>query len=432
MELRKYDQIDEIVYYEKLDNGLKVYLIPKKTYNKTYALFATKYGSIDNRFVPYGKEEYEIMPLGIAHFLEHKLFETKEGIDAANILTNLGAQANAYTNYTTTAYLFSTTDKVFEALNVLLDFVQEPYFTDENVAREQGIIEQELKMYLDIPSEQLRLGLLKNMFKEHYINQDIGGTVESIKEITKEKLYTVYETFYHPSNMVLVVVGNFDVNECIKTIRNNQQNKQFHPITNIKREYLCEDNQVVNSYGEVKMDILMPKVAVGLKLPYEGLSGEELLKQELLLKILLEDVFGTTSNNYQEMLDKELITRSFSTNIFVEQTAGFLMISTDTLKDDEFANYVKEKLLSLNSIKMSKNNFNRYKKVILGNFIKSLNYLEYIANSFIYYHFKEVDIFKVLDIIEKLTYNDLKLLEKYFVKKAISIFKVLPKNIVKQ
>ena len=130
MELRKYDQIDEIVYYEKLDNGLKVYLIPKKTYNKTYALFATKYGSIDNRFVPYGKEEYEIMPLGIAHFLEHKLFETKEGIDAANILTNLGAQANAYTNYTTTAYLFSTTDKVFEALNVLLDFVQEPYFND--------------------------------------------------------------------------------------------------------------------------------------------------------------------------------------------------------------------------------------------------------------------------------------------------------------
>lgn len=197
----------------------------------------------------------------------------------------------------------------------MLDFVQEPYFTDENVAREQGIIEQELKMYLDIPSEQLRLGLLKNMFKEHYINQDIGGTVESIKEITKEKLYTVYETFYHPSNMVLVVVGNFDVNECIKTIRNNQQNKQFHPITNIKREYLCEDNQVLNSYGEVKMDILMPKVAVGLKLPYEGLSGEELLKQELLLKILLEDVFGTTSNNYQEMLDKELITRSFSTNI---------------------------------------------------------------------------------------------------------------------
>src|SRR5690606_10229237 len=206
--------------------------IPKKSYNKTYALFATKYGSIDNRFVPYVKEEYEIMPLGITHFLEHKLFETKEGIDAANILTNLGAQANAYTNYTTTAYLFSTTDKVFEALNVLLDFVQEPYFTDENVAREQGIIEQELKMYLDIPSEQLRLGLLKNMFKEHYINQDIGGTVESIKEITKEKLYTVYETFYHPSNMVLVVVGNFDVNECIKTIRNNQQNKQFHPITN--------------------------------------------------------------------------------------------------------------------------------------------------------------------------------------------------------
>ena len=432
MKVNQYPLINEQLYYEKLPNGLQVFIVPKENYNKTYALFATKYGSIDNRFVPYGKDEYVTMPLGIAHFLEHKLFETKEGDDAANLLSSLGAEVNAYTNYTTTAYLFSATHKIPEALNILLDFVQDPHFTDENVLKEQGIIDQELKMYLDMPQEQLRLGVLKNMFKEHYINEDIGGTVDSIKEITKEKLYTVYETFYHPSNMILTIVGNVNPDEILNLVKENQSKKVFREITNIKREYKCEDSQVVRPYAEVKMDILMPKVAIGLKLPYERLTGEELLKQELLLKILMEETFGSTSDNYQEMLDLELINNSFNTNIFAEPTAGFIMLSTDTLKDEEFVNYVKEKLLSLKKIKISKSSFNKYKKIILGSFIKSFNYLEYIANSFIYYHFKGVNMFKVIDLIDELTHQDMKSLEKYFHQDAITVFKVLPKHIVKQ
>lgn len=432
MKIKEYPNLKEKIYYEKLDNGLRVYLIPKNNFNKTYAVFATKYGSIDNKFVPYGENEYVTMPLGIAHFLEHKLFEMEDGVDAGVLLSNLGAQANAFTDYSKTAYLFSATSKVDECLNILLDFVQKPYFTDENVAKEQGIIDQELKMYLDVPREVLQLGLLKNMFKHHYINEDIGGTVDSIKEITKENLYTVYETFYHPSNMVLVIVGNINPEETLELIKNNQNKKEFKKPLEIKREYLCEDHLVYKKYGQTKMDILIPKVAIGLKLPFQNYQKDELLKFELMLKILLEETFGPSSDNYQEMLDKELINNTFSYNVFVDQTAGFIIISTDTLNDEEFVKYIQKKLISLNKIKMSKESFNKYRKVILGNFLKSLNYLDYIANSFVHYILKNNDSFKTIEIVEGLNYKDLKTLEKYFKEEAISVYKVLPQNINKE
>lgn len=432
MKTKEYPNLKEQIYYEKLANGLRVYLVPKNNFNKTYAVFATKYGSIDNRFIPYGQSEYVTMPLGIAHFLEHKLFEMEDGIDAGVLLSNLGAQANAFTDYSKTAYLFSATSKVDECLNILLDFVQQPYFTDENVAKEQGIIEQELKMYMDVPREKLQLGLLKNMFQHHYINEDIGGTVESIKEITKEHLYTVYETFYHPSNMVLIIVGNIDPEKTLELIKNNQSKKEFKKTLEIKREYLCEDHIVYKKYGEAKMDILIPKVAIGVKLPYQNYNKDELLKFELMLKILLEETFGPSSDNYQEMLDLELINNTYSYNVFVDQTAGFIIISTDTLKDEEFVTYIKKKLLSLNKIRMTKDSFNKYRKVILGNFLKSLNYLDYIANSFVHYILKNSDSFKTIEIVEGLTYKNIKTLEQYFKKEAISVYKVLPQNLYQE
>lgn len=432
MKIKEYPNIKEKIYYETLENGLKVYIVPKNNFNKTYAVFATKYGSIDNKFIPYGQSEYVTMPLGIAHFLEHKLFEMEDGIDAGILLSNLGAQPNAYTDYSKTAYLFSTTSKFDECLNILLDFVQKPYFTDENVAKEQGIIDQELKMYLDVPRERLQLGLLKNMFLHHYINEDIGGTVESIKEITKEKLYSVYETFYHPSNMMLVIVGKADPEETLNLIKANQSKKDFKKPLEIRREYLCEDSVVFKKYGETKMDILIPKVAVGLKLPFQKYEKDELLKLELMLKIVIEETFGPTSDNYQEMLDRELINNTYSYSVVMEQTAGFIIISTDTLKDEEFAQYIKKKLLSLSKIKMSKDAFNKYRKVISGNFLKSLNYLDYIANTFIHYFFKNSDSFKTIEFIENFSHRDLKTLEQYFKEEAISVYKVLPLNVSKQ
>src|SRR6478672_4091372 len=188
MEKINFDQIQEELYHEKLPNGLNVYILPKKCFNKTFATFTTKYGSVDNTFVPLGKEEYLKVPDGIAHFLEHKLFEKEDG-DVFQQFSKQGASANAFTTFTRTAYLFSSTSNVEQNLETLIDFVQEPYFTEKTVEKEKGIIGQEINMYDDNPDWRLFFGLIENLYQEHPVRIDIAGTVESIAPITKDHLY---------------------------------------------------------------------------------------------------------------------------------------------------------------------------------------------------------------------------------------------------
>lgn len=197
-----FKQLEETLYHEQLSNGLNVYILPKKGFSKTFVTFTTNYGSIDREFIPLGKEEPVIVPDGIAHFLEHKMFEKEDG-DVFSKFSENGASANAFTSSTRTAYLFSSTDKVLDNTKILLDFVQQPYFTKETVDKEKGIIAQEITMYDDLPDWRLYFGAIENMYKAHPVKIDIAGTVESIGEITAEHLYECYNTFYHPSNMVL-------------------------------------------------------------------------------------------------------------------------------------------------------------------------------------------------------------------------------------
>ena len=223
---KDYAQIKETLYTETLANGLKVYLLPKNDFQKTYGLFTTDYGSIDNTFVPIGQEEMIEVPDGIAHFLEHKMFEKEDG-DVFQKFGQQGASANAFTSFTKTSYLFSTTDQVTQNLETLLDFVQSPYFTKETVEKEKGIIGQEIQMYLDDPNWRLFFGILGNLYPKHPLHIDIAGTVASIAEITAEDLYTSYNTFYHPSNMTLFVVGKMDPEALMAFIRDNQAAKEL-------------------------------------------------------------------------------------------------------------------------------------------------------------------------------------------------------------
>ncbi|MDP4170520.1 MAG: pitrilysin family protein, partial [Bacillota bacterium] len=201
MESLMFEQLQEELYFEKMSNGLHVYILPKKGFNKTYATFTTKYGSVDNTFVPLGKEEFVKVPDGIAHFLEHKLFEKEDG-DVFQQFSRQGASANAFTSFTRTAYLFSSTSSVEKNLETLIDFVQDPYFTEKTVEKEKGIIGQEITMYDDNPDWRLYFGLIQNLYKNHPVKIDIAGTIESISHITKDWLYECYHTFYHPSNML--------------------------------------------------------------------------------------------------------------------------------------------------------------------------------------------------------------------------------------
>ena len=269
MKIIEYNNIKETVFQEIFDNGLNLKIIPKKGYKKTFVCLGTNYGSLTNIFKPIDGKEYQEMPLGIAHFLEHKMFEKEDESDISNKFAELGLEVNAYTDYTETVYLFYGSSNLEAGINLLLDFVQNPYFNKESIENEKGIIKQELLMYLDSPKERLHNGLMENMFKKYPLRYDVGGTVESIFNITPELLYKCHNTFYHPSNMILVIVGDVDPIYIRDIVLENQSKKQFIEDLIIDRKFDFEDEVVNNKTSSVNMDVVRPKVTVGIKLPHQ-------------------------------------------------------------------------------------------------------------------------------------------------------------------
>ena len=238
-----FDQLKETLYHEKMENGLNVYILPKQGFSKTFATFTTKYGSIDNDFVPLNSTEYNHVPDGIAHFLEHKLFEKEDG-DVFQQFSKQGASANAFTTFNRTAYLFSSTSNVEKNLETLIDMVQSPYFTEKTVEKEKGIIGQEITMYDDNPDWRLYFGVIENMYQHHPVKIDIAGTIESISILQISYLYECYNTFYHPSNMLLFVVGPVDPDQIMNLIRDNQNKKDYKDMSEIKRRFEDEPSKV--------------------------------------------------------------------------------------------------------------------------------------------------------------------------------------------
>ncbi|QVK19036.1 insulinase family protein [Mycoplasmatota bacterium] len=426
MEKMVYDNLKETVYYEKLDNGLEVYMLPKKGFNKFYATFTTKYGSIDNTFIPIGKKDYITVPDGIAHFLEHKMFESESG-DAFEKFTEYAANSNAYTAFNRTAYLFSCTSYFEENLNLLLDFVQDPYFTDQNVDKEKNIIAQEISMYDDNPDWQLYFGTIENMFKENGVRVDIAGTEESIYQITKELLYECYNTFYHPANMLLFVVGDMDIDQTIELIRNNQSKKDFKPFEKVEKKFVFESNEVNQKQTLTKMDVSTPKVAVGIKNNESRFQGKELMKYEIALDIIFDYLFSKSSTNYQQLLDDALINNTFSYELTIEYSYGFGIISSDTEKPDELTKRLKDILINARHMKMSEEEFTRRKNKLLGASIKSFNSPDAIANSFTRYKFNGMNMFDAIKEYEKLTLADIEEVLPFFDERAITTKVIMPK-----
>lgn len=402
-----FDQLQETLYHEELPNGLNVYILPKQGFNKTFATFTTKYGSIDNHFVPLGKEEAVQVPDGIAHFLEHKLFEDEDG-DVFQLFSKQGASANAFTSFTRTAYLFSSTMNIRENLETLLNFVQKPYFTDESVEKEKGIIEQEIKMYDDNPDWQNYFGLIRTMYKTHPVKIDIAGTVESIYKITSDMLYTCYETFYHPSNMVFFVVGNIDPIETMEIIKENQGKKQFAEPIDIQRFFDTEQKEVNEKELILPMNVNTGKCLIGFKDRNTDLQGEDLLKHELSIQLLLEMMFGQSSENYQKLYEEGLIDDTFSFDYSGEHGYGFSVIGGDTDKPKELTARLKEMVETFTDSPLDEQLMEGIRKKKIGYFLRSLNSPEYIANQFTRYKFNNMDLFHVIPVLESLKKEELK------------------------
>ena len=407
MEKITFEQLQEEMYYEKLNNGLDVYILPKKGFNKTYATFTTKYGSIDNHFLPPGKDEYVKVPDGIAHFLEHKLFEKEDG-DVFQQFSKQGASANAFTSFTRTAYLFSSTSNVEKNLETLIDFVQEPYFTEKTVEKEKGIIGQEITMYDDNPDWRLYFGLIQNMYKNHPVSIDIAGTIESISHITKDMLYECYETFYHPSNMLLFVVGPVNPDEIMGQIKDNQSKKEYKNKPEIQRKFDAEQAGVAEKKQVLKMNVQTSKCLVGIKAANPTESGSEMLKNELSVNVLLDMLFGKSSDNYTELYSSGLIDDTFSYDYSQEQGFGFAMVGGDTNEPDVLASKLEAMLKEAKSGQgLTAESLERTKKKKIGAFLRAVNSPEYIANQFTRYAFNDMNLFDVVPVLESLTMDDL-------------------------
>ncbi|MGX7263588.1 EF-P 5-aminopentanol modification-associated protein YfmH [Enterococcus crotali] len=430
MNKKEYSQINEVLYTEVLDNGLTVYLLPKKDYNKTYGLFTTNYGSIDNEFVPIGEKDFVKVPDGIAHFLEHKMFEKEDG-DIFQQFGRQGASANAFTSFTKTSYLFSTTDQVEKNLETLLDFVQDPYFTKETVEKEKGIIGQEIQMYLDDSNWRLFFGTLGNLYPKHPLHIDIAGTVESIDEITAEDLYTCYNTFYHPSNMTLFVVGKMEPEEMMAFIRNNQSAKEFAKAAPIRRHFPKETAADIIKESSIEMAISRSKVIVGLKgLDEVPEDGKELLKYKTTANLLFQLLFGNTSQNYLSLYNEGLLDDSFGYEFSLDRSFHFADFGGDSDQPEQLAERIEEILLTVSeSSELTDENLALLKKKMIGKYFQSLNSLEYIANQFSQSLYDETTLFDTPEVIESIQLADVKELAQRFINKdGLSRFYMHPKK----
>ncbi|WP_226034885.1 EF-P 5-aminopentanol modification-associated protein YfmH [Aquibacillus saliphilus] len=426
MKKTNYEQLKEVVYSEKLDNGLSVFLLPKKEMAKTFGIFSTDYGSIDQTFVPIGQEEPITVPDGIAHFLEHKLFE-KEDRDVFQDFTKRGASANAFTSFTKTAYLFSATSSIEENMQTLLDFVQDPYFSEQSVEKEKGIIGQEITMYDDQPDWRSFFGTIQSLYQNHPVQIDIAGTIDSIAEITKDDLYTCYNTFYHPSNMSVFVAGNFEPESMMKLIKDNQSKKEFPVMSDIDRSFPDEPVEVAKKKHVIEMPVSVSKCLVGIKENVKDDSTEAFLKKDLLVDMLLDHFFSKSGEFYQELYDKDLIDNSFSFESNLERNFGFSILGGNTQKPDQLAEEIKGMLLKLKDFSLNEEQFERIKRKKIGHLLRAMNSLEFISTQFVHYNLLGIDLFEVVPAIEKLSVEEANnFLHQWIDEERIAVCQVIP------
>lgn len=406
MELKKKENIHvgEALYYGKHSSGLNIYIMPRKGYSQNYAIFGTKYGSVDSEFIVPGEKEITKVPDGIAHYLEHKMFDMPDGSNVFDKFAVFGGNANAFTSFEMTAYLFSATGHVYENLGILLDYVQRPYFTPESVEKEQGIIGQEIKMYDDSASWRVFFNLLGCLYHNLPVTRDIAGTVESIAEITSDCLYKCYNTFYNLSNMTLFVTGDLDVEKTMEVIENNiLKNEPF--TEEIKRIYPKEPNSICKKSVKQKLSVAKPIFMIGYKDNDVGYSGFGLMKKMIEMNILTAILFGKSSDIFKRLYDEGLINQSFGAEYSAQSEYAFTSIEGES-EDPERVYEIIRTMLAETEIK--KDDFERMKKVIWGDYVRSFNDIEGFAHSFLTMSFVDIDYFDYYKAYSEVTFEDVK------------------------
>jgi len=429
MQVKQYAQFNETSYQTKLDNGLTVTMLPKAGFHKTYAVLTTNYGSVDNTFVPAGETEMRRFPDGIAHFLEHKMFE-KADHDAFQTFGKYGASANAFTSFTRTSYLFSATQHLRENLETLLDFVQDPYFTPATVEKEKGIIGQEIEMYNDDPSWRLYFGMIGNLYPNHPLQNDIAGTTESIAKITADDLYAAYRTFYHPENMTLFVVGKLNPDDVLDWVTANQAAKDFPAFQPIERKLptTATDGHDIMPYRMIDMPVSRAKSIVGVKglTPIE--AGPAALKYRAGVNLLLEMLFGDTSKNYLRLYDQGIIDDTFGYDFELQNGFNFVTFSGETNQPEQFDAAIIDVLEHWQQAVVDQDDLlAMVKKEMIGRCVFMANSLEAIANRYDQRLFGSTTLFDEPATIASVTLDDLKAIAtQLLTAQAISEYQIQP------
>jgi predicted Zn-dependent peptidase len=398
----EYKKYGEKYYRYEHKSGLKCIVVPKKGYYKKYATFSTQYGSVDNEFVIPGEKTKIRVPDGIAHFLEHKLFDQKDG-SVMDKFAALGSSPNAYTSFNQTVYLFSCTDMFKENFELLLNFVQNPYLTDESVEKEKGIIGQEINMYRDNPEWRVSFNLLDAFYEKHPVKYDIAGSIESIDKITKDTLYMCHETFYHPSNMVVTVVGDVDYAKVFEQIEKNI--KPTKKSSEIERIFPEESKGINKKYVEQKMPVSTPLFYTGFKDNNFKLEGIEILKYELGVKLLLSMLCGKSSELYEKLYNEGLINSSFEMDFSLEKSYAHSMIGGESKNPEAVKERLIKEIRKLKDNGLDSETFERLLKASKGRFLRQMNYVESISRSFINLYFKGVTMFDYLEVYDTIDFD---------------------------
>lgn len=421
----KSDALGEKYYEINHSSGLKIYVMPKDNYSSSYAVFGTKYGSIDTKFKRSDSSEWTTVPEGIAHFLEHKLFESEE-LDAFARYAKTGASANAYTSFDKTCYLFQCSDNFEASLEILLDFVTHPYFTKKTVEKEQGIIGQEITMYYDVAGWMSTFNLLRLLYKNHPVRIDIAGTVESISKITDKLLYDCYNTFYNLNNMCLAVVGGVTPQQVLSVC--DRMLKKAQPLE-IQRSFEPEPREIADTFTEYNLAMSVPVFSFGYKEECKNLTQD--IKTIIETNILLEILAGNTSELYNSLFKQGLINSSFSKEYFIGYGYEAIIFDGESTNPREVASQIKQAVSSLKQNGIDENQFETVRRLMYGREIMEYNDIDSVANAVISAHFGGYSPFDAIEIFKSVTKNDIEkrlhqvMTEKY---SALSVVKDKPKE----
>lgn len=401
MEVLNCSKIKEKAYIEKLENGLKVIIIPKEETNKKYVIWGTNFGSNDNRFIYPETGEEVIVPDGVAHFLEHKMFEQPDESNSLDKLMALGIDANAYTTNDHTAYLIESTDDetFYKGLDEFMDYVQSPYYTDKNVEKEKGIIGQEIMMYDDDPGFQLYLNTLKCLYEKNPIRIDIAGSIDTIAEIHPDILYKCYNTFYNPANMVLVASGNFKPEDLLNEIKSRL--KPSKDIGDIKRIFEEEPKEIYQNYIEKNMSVSMPIFMIGFK--DKVVPKEERIKRHIAIEVLLGIVVGKSSKLFKELYDNQIIFGELEYEYEFSKRYAHVLISGQSSNPQLVKNMLIDELKKIENDGINPEDFERIKRKIYGMFVGEFNDVSSISRMFLSDSIREVNTFDYVDKYEEVT-----------------------------